>query len=108
MSSNPLFSPPYYFCIIDNLAGHENTVTFSDLIQLDQILSDGGIRYYYGASITRDTGYRGIVSLAQENLDSLGIRNELVQVYDRQTAEAFIREKIAEAAAAQSADTRDA
>lgn len=92
--------PPHYFCIIDNLAGHENTVTFDDLKELDQILVDGGIKYYYGASITKDQGYSSIVKLAQENLDSLGVQSELVQVQDRAAAEAFIARKIDEVAGA--------
>jgi len=91
--------PPYYFCIIDNSAGHENTVTFDDIRLLDNILLDHGIEYYYGAVITKDQGYPNIIKLAQENLDSVGIRAELVQVEDRAAAEAFINEKLAEAAA---------
>lgn len=91
--------PPNYFCIIDNLAGHENTVTFKDIRLLDEILVDHDIKYYYGAVITNDRGYPNIIKLAQENLDSVGIKSELVQVPTRAAAEAFINEKIAEAAA---------
>jgi len=91
--------PPYYFCIIDNSAGHENTVTFDDIRVLDNILIEYGIEYYYGAVITRDLGYPNIIKLAQENLDSVGIESQLVQVQDRLAAEAFINEKLAEAAA---------
>lgn len=95
--------PPHYFCIIDNSAGHENIVTLDDLKQLDEILSNAGIRFYYGASITIDPGYHGIVNLAHENLQSLGIKNELIQTYNRGAAEAFIKAKIDAAAAARDA-----
>ncbi len=91
--------PPYYFCIIDNSAAHENTVSFADIKVLDQILIDYGIEYYFGAIITKDLGYPNIIKLAQENLDSIGIRSELLQVLDRAAAEAFILEKIGVAAA---------
>lgn len=91
--------PPHYFCIIDNLAGHENTVTFDNIRQLDQILKAGGIEYYYGASVTKDQGYSSIVKLAQEHLESIGITSELVQVQDRAAAEAFILKKIDEVTA---------
>lgn len=90
---------PYYFCIIDNSAGHENSVTFDDIKRLDRILIDHGIEHYYGAVITKDQGYQNIIKLAQENLASVGIKSQLVQVKKRAAADVFIREKIDEAAA---------
>ncbi|RVU39006.1 hypothetical protein EOI86_07040 [Hwanghaeella grinnelliae] len=91
--------PPHYFCIIDNSAGHENTVTFEDIRLLDNILLEGGIEFYYGAIISKDQGYPNIIKLAEENLYTVGIKNELLQVEDRPSAEAFINQKIAEVAA---------
>lgn len=91
--------PPYYFCIVDNIAGFENTISYDDIRQLDRILIDHGIRKFFGATITKDMGYAKIVKLAQANMDEIGLEGMVIEAPDRAAAEAFIFEKLQQAAA---------
>lgn len=92
--------PPHYFCIVDNTQGFENNFTYDDIMQLDRLLFDHGIRFFFGATITRDSGYNKMVKLAQENMGEIGMGGTVIEVPDRASAETFIFSKIDEVATA--------
>lgn len=83
-----------YFCILDNSDGHENALSLSDIVLLDEILIEGGIETFYGVTITRDPGYSGIVRLANCSAEASGLKVELMATDDPAKAEHFIREKL--------------
>ncbi len=83
-----------YFCILDNSGGHENDLSFRDMQLLDQKLLDGGIRCFYGATITDDKAYAQIVELASATMSALKLTGKILSTGDRATAEQFIAEKL--------------
>jgi len=83
-----------YCCILDNGAGHENDLSFSDLQVLARILVDASIACYYGATITDDVAYPRIVDLASVYMSTTNIRGEILSTADPQAAERFIVEKL--------------
>lgn len=83
-----------FFCILDNSSGYENNLSFADIQVLDQRLVDAGIDCFYGATITADVAYPGIVELASANMFVENIRGEVLATSDRDTADRFIAEKL--------------
>ena len=83
-----------FFCILDNSGGHENTLSLQDMVLLDRILIEGGIRNFYGAIITKDPNYEGIVKLASYSAETSGMEVELLATGDPSEAERFILEKL--------------
>jgi len=83
-----------YFCILDNSAGHENNLSFADILLLTQKLLDGVIECIYGATVTADPGYPAFVDLMSANHSARNMKGELLATNDLETAEAFIAEKL--------------
>lgn len=84
-----------YFCILDNSGGHENVLSYPDMVILDEILVEGGIRTFYGVTVTHDSSYSGIVKLASYSAEASRLQTELVATNDPAEAERFIQEKLA-------------
>ena len=83
-----------YFCILDNSDGHENTLSRSDMVLLDSILVEGGIKNFYGVTITTDPSYAGIVKLAGYSAEASRLNAEMLATPDPAEAERFILEKL--------------
>lgn len=83
-----------YFCILDNSSGHENNLSFGDIQVLDRKLLDAGIISFYGATITEDAAYPGIVQLANVNMTVANLQGEVLAAGDMDEAERFIAEKL--------------
>ena len=79
-----------YFCILDNSEGHENDLSLSDIMLLDKILVEAGIEKFYGATITPDWNYKGIVKLANFSAEVSKLNAELLSTRNPDEAESFI------------------
>jgi hypothetical protein len=95
-----------FFCIVDNSGGHENDMTFSDIVVLDDLLIEAGIEFFYGATVTRDQAYSNIVKLANMNVQKIDLDGELLATSDPDEAEKFIMEKLNSARAGGSVPRR--
>jgi len=84
-----------YFCVLDNQDRHENTMSFEDIKQLDQMLLENGVTEFFGATITTDVAYASLVSLADASSKAADIGGELMATSVPAEAEVFILEKIA-------------
>lgn len=87
----------HYFCIVDNSQGHENTLSYDDMLFFSKILTKGGITHFYNAVVTNDHRYADIVKLTGAVSKIAGITSQTVPTTCPEQAEAFIRSKIKEA-----------
>jgi len=83
-----------YFCILDNSDGHENVFSYPDIVILDNLLIEAGIKYFYGATITSDPAYQKLVKLATHNARMSKLEGDLLATADPAEAEKFITDKI--------------
>jgi len=83
-----------YFCTLDNRDRHENKFSYPDIVVLDNLLIEAGIKRFYGATITTDPAYPGLVKLANSNAKMSQLEGEMLATSDPAEAEAFIMAKI--------------
>jgi hypothetical protein len=86
----------HYFCIVDNSQGHENTLSYDDMLFFSKILTNGGITHFYNAVVTNDDRYADIVKLTGAVSKMAGITSQTVPTTSLEQADAFIRYKIKE------------
>ncbi|MEH6547166.1 MAG: hypothetical protein V7701_12085 [Sneathiella sp.] len=87
---------PHYFCIVDNSQGHENNLSYDDMLFFSKMLTKGGITHFFNAVVTNDYRYADIIKLTGAVSKLAGITSETVSASDPEQAEAFILEKIKE------------
>jgi hypothetical protein len=85
---------PHYFCIVDNSQGHENTLSYDDMLYFGNMLTKGGITHFFNAVITNDHRYEDIVKLANAVAKLKGVTSETKPFTNIKEAEAFILDKI--------------
>ncbi|WP_416896669.1 MAG: hypothetical protein ACMVY4_14180 [Minwuia sp.] len=78
------------FCVLDNRSNHENRFSIEDIKFVGEMVANAGIRHFYGATVTPDTAYNGIVKLASANLGRLNLEGELIATDDYDEAELFV------------------
>ena len=83
-----------YFCILDNSGGHENVLSLPDIVLLDKVLIESGIEKFYGATITPDPNYSGIVKLANYSAEASNLTTDLLATQDPAEAERFIQARL--------------
>ncbi|USG62763.1 hypothetical protein NBZ79_07200 [Sneathiella marina] len=93
-----LNNSPHYFCIVNNSQGHENTLSYDDMLFFSKMLTKGGITHFYNAVVTNDHRYLDTIKLTGAVSKLAGIISETVSTSNQEQAEAFIRGKIKETA----------
>lgn len=86
----------HYFCIVDNSQGHENTLSYDDMLFFSKMLTEGGVTHFFNAVITHDDRYADIIKLTSAVSKMADITSETVTASNLQQAEAFIFGKIKE------------
>lgn len=84
----------HYYCILDNTDGHDNNFTFSDMKMLDDMLVEAGIEKFYGATVSSDRAYSGLVKLANTSVEMSKLGGELLATDSVEEAEHFIFSKL--------------
>jgi hypothetical protein len=85
-----------YFCVLSNLDRHANNLSFHDITVLDRLLEDGGIKLFYGATVSVDVGYSSVVKLANVNMEQTGLDGECISTGEMESAEEFIIDRLNE------------
>ncbi len=84
----------HIFCIVDNSDGHENNISFNDMLYLDELIRCAGVSVFHGAIITKDKLYGKILSLAKVSAEISTIATGMIVAQDHQEAESYILDRI--------------
>jgi hypothetical protein len=87
-----------YFAILDNRSGHEDELSYDDMMLLGDYIIDAGITRVVTASVTNEAGYSNIVKLASAMADARNVEMDATVTTCLDEAKSFVLSRVSGAA----------